>query len=106
MVLQRAQILLDPEQYRRLKDIAQREQRSFSNLVRQLLKDAVDFAYGSEEEKLQSELSALDNLRKVREQIREQHGVYQRDLLREVRQERERQMDSVAEKWDDWVSQK
>jgi hypothetical protein len=91
--LYRAQILLEQEQHDALKGIAHKEGQSLSEVVRGIVRQ-----YLAEQEadaRLQQELQALQDLTRIRTQIREQHGVYQDDLLAEVRAEREQDVERV-----------
>ena len=85
--LYRAQILLEPEQHEALKGIAQEEDRSISEVVREIVRQHLAEQEGDIQ--MQRELQALQDLAQTRTQLREQHGVYQGDLLAEVRAERE-----------------
>jgi hypothetical protein len=91
--LYRAQILLEPEQHRALTQIAQREGRSVSDVVREILRQHL--AERDREAQLQRELRAIEELTRIRRQLQEQHGVYQVDLLDEVRAEREQDVERV-----------
>ena len=85
--LYRAQILLEPEQHRILKEIAQAEGQSLSQVVRGIVRH---YLTGQEAELRQRRaLQAIDNLARIRKSIREQHGVYEGDLLAEIRADRE-----------------
>jgi hypothetical protein len=96
--LYRAQILLELEQHKALKGIAQEEGRSLSEVVREI----VDQFLAAQEQDLrkQRELQALDDLVGIREQIREQHGVFQANLLAEARAEWEQDVERI------WAGQK
>jgi hypothetical protein len=48
-----------------------------------------------QENQLQKELKALDTLTKLRREIEKQHGVYQGDLLSEIRAERDQEIEEV-----------
>jgi predicted transcriptional regulator len=89
--LYRTQILLEPEQHRKLKEIAQYEGRSVSELMREILRDYLD-----EQERGKArlrELQALAELARVNDLIRERQGVYQQDLIAEVRDERDQDIE-------------
>ena len=64
--------------------------RSLSDLVREILGEYL--VERTEDARLQRELEALDELRQIRERIEQRYGVYQGDLLAEVRAERDRQL--------------
>lgn len=91
--LYRAQILLEPEQHRTLVELAEKEGRSISELVREIVGQ-----YLVERERatqLQREMQALATLTQIRRQIEQKHGVYQGDLLAESRAEREQEFDRI-----------
>ena len=89
----RAQILLKPEQHAALAEIAQNENRSISDLVREIMDWWLD--QQDREEKLARELQALDELSQLRLTIQEKHGLYTGDLLEEARSERDEDIDRV-----------
>jgi hypothetical protein len=91
--LYRAQILLEPEQHQALTEIAQREGRSISDLVREIV--GRHLAERDREVRLQRELQAIEELTHIRKQIQEQHGIYHVDLVAEAREERDRDMERV-----------
>jgi len=82
----RAQILLEPEQHEALAEVARRENRSISDLMREIV-DAWLAAQDRETQR-QRELQALEELTQLRLKIQEKHGVYAGDLMEEVRAER------------------
>lgn len=88
----RAQILLEPEQDRNLREVAASQGKSISEVVRDILN-----AYFAEQErrKLEAGMQALAELDRIRNQIAEQVGVYHGDPLSEIRQERDEQLESV-----------
>ena len=96
--LYRAQILLEPEQHRTLTAIAQREGRSISDLVREIVRQHL--AEREQADRQQAEMQAIQELTQIRKQLQEQHGVYKVDLLTEVRAEREQDVERV---WGDEV---
>ena len=91
--LYRAQILLEPEQHRTLSAIAQREGRSMSDLVREIVRQYL--AEREQADRRQAEMKAIQELTQIRKQLQEQHGVYQVDLLTKVRTEREQDVERV-----------
>lgn len=91
--LYRAQILLEPEQHRTLAQIAEREGRSISEVVREIVGQYL--VEREQETQLQREMQAIDILTQIRCQIEQKHGVYQGDLLAEIRAEREQEIDRV-----------
>jgi hypothetical protein len=85
--LRRTQVLLETEQHEALGEIARRQGRSLSDLLREIVRGyLLERAQG--EEKLRG-LAALQELSRLREENRRQYGVYQGDLIAEVRAERE-----------------
>lgn len=81
----RVQILLEARQHVALKKVAKRQDKSVSELVRQITDE-----YLSKSEPVQDEvLQALDNLK----HIREKQAPYQGDPVLEARRERKSQLE-------------
>lgn len=92
--MHRAQILLPPEQHKAIRKIALEENRSISDVVRDLVQQYLDER--SRTARLQNELDALNTLRRIREQAEQRYGgFYPGDILAEVRAEREEQIARV-----------
>jgi hypothetical protein len=91
--LYRAQLLLEPEQHQALVEIAQREGRSVSDLVREIVRQHL--AKRDQEARKQREMQTIEELTQIRQRLKEEHGVYQGDLLSEVRAEREEEMERI-----------
>jgi hypothetical protein len=89
----RAQILLEPEQHRTLSELAEREGRSISDLVRESVQ--VYLVERDQETQREREQKALDRLAELRERIRERHGILNIDLVGEARDERDRDNERV-----------
>lgn len=89
----RAQILLDKEQHEALQQIAERERRSVSELMREIVREYL--AKSDREWLLARELAALDALDEIRKRVAERSGAFEGDLLAEVRAERESQMEEM-----------
>ncbi len=89
--LYRTQLLLESEQHQTLAEIAQREGRSISELVREILREHL--SERDQETQKQQEIQALEKLAQIRERLEQQYGVYQGDLLAEVRAEREEEIE-------------
>jgi hypothetical protein len=89
--LQRTQILLEPEQHRALGEIARRQSRSLSDVVREIVQSYLHEQAG--DEKKRRALEALQDLSRLREEIRQRHGIYAGNLVAEVRAEREAQLE-------------
>jgi hypothetical protein len=81
----RAQILLHPEQHRRLEEIARREGRSISAVTRQVI-DAGLKTMEKEADLWEKRAQVLSELRAIREK---QPFEYTGNLIEEVRQEQE-----------------
>ena len=91
--LYRTQILLEKKQHAVLAALAQRENRSLSDKVREIINRYL--AEQDAEEQLNRELNALGNLKRIREQTALAYGVYAGDLIAETRAEREAENDAV-----------
>jgi hypothetical protein len=91
--MHRAQILLEPDQHRALLELARAEERSLSDLVREIVRTYL--AERSESERRQRGVEAVRGLSRIRGQIREEHGGYAVDLLAQAREEREQDMERV-----------
>jgi hypothetical protein len=89
----RAQILLEPEQHAILAKIAESENRSLSDLMRQIVADWLH-QHNKAEQKAR-ELQALEKLTELRRQIQEAHGIYSGNLIEEVRAGQEEDRDRV-----------
>lgn len=89
----RAQILLEPQQHAALAEIAQRENRSISDVVREIVR--VWLEGQDHEAQLTRELAALEELTRLRLAIQEEHGIYTGDPIEEVRAERDDEFDRV-----------
>jgi predicted DNA-binding protein len=85
--MHRAQILLEPEQHQALAEIAHQHGRSISDLVREIINQHLaDNETGLRREQA---IQAIEEMAATRKQIQEEHGVYQEDLLNEIRDERQ-----------------
>jgi hypothetical protein len=89
--LYRCQILLDPRQHRRLKEIARRDGRSVSALTRQVI-DAGLASLESESEVWKKRNRILDKLRGERKR---QSREYRGNLIEGARNEREHDGDRI-----------
>ncbi len=89
----RAQILLEPEQHEALARAAQIENRSLSDLVREIVREWLSHQDG--EARRQRELQALEELTRLRLKIQEEHGIYTGDLIEENRAERDEDVGRV-----------
>ncbi len=89
----RAQILLEPEQHAALAEAARREERSISDLVREIVDH---WLIQQDEQRLwEQRMQALERLNQIRERIQQEYGVYHCDLLEEARAERDEDIDRV-----------
>ncbi len=91
----RTQLLLDDEQNRRLREMAAREGKSLSEVVRNIL----DEYFAWQERRAQEEkLNLLQALDRIRERTAQQ-GDYEGDLVNEAREERDAEMEDVWRQW-------
>lgn len=91
----RAQILLEPEQHDRMRHIARREDRSISDVARQVIGIGLEVLAQDDEARLHRRRLALENLRAIREAARARYGTYEGDPVAEARSERERRSEAV-----------
>ena len=89
--LYRAQILLERKQHAALTALAQQENRSLSEKVREII--GCYLAEHDVQMKLNQELDALANLSRIREETARIYGVYPGDPIAEARVEREAETD-------------
>ncbi|HHS96797.1 MAG TPA: hypothetical protein ENK08_02705 [Chloroflexi bacterium] len=87
----RAQILLDPEQHRALVEIARREDRSLSDLVREMLWQQLEQRGRVLPPEVRRRLDALERIRQHRAELLRQRGgtPLQIDVVEMIRQMRE-----------------
>jgi len=90
--LVRTQIMLDEKDQKRLRTLVERQGKSLSEFIRQLIKEYIEEQDRREEKDL---LDALAELRQIREKSAEQYGVYEGNLVKEAREAREQQMEDV-----------
>jgi hypothetical protein len=83
----RAQILLEAEQHQALTEVARRENRSISDLVREIVSNWID--QQNDQRVWEQRMDSLQRLSRIREHIETQYGIYQGDLVAEGRAERE-----------------
>jgi len=91
--LHRAQLLLELEQHQALAEIARREGRSISDLMREIVRQYLVERYQAARK--QREMQAIEGLAQIRERLKDEHGVYRGDLLAEVRGEREGEVERI-----------
>jgi hypothetical protein len=89
----RAQILLEPEQHTALAEVARRENRSISELMREI----VDRWLSQQDDQRlwEQRMEALERLSQIRERIQQEYGVYQGDLIEEARAGRDEDFDRI-----------
>jgi len=92
--LHRAQLLLEPEQHEALAEIAEREGRSISDLVREIIRQHL--AQRDMEARKRTSLQAIEELSLIRTKLREQHGLLRHDPLAEVRTEWENDLERLC----------
>lgn len=90
----RAQLLLEPEQYKRLSTLAQQQGSSISELTREVIRLGLD-SFRLEK---QRRSEALEQLTQMRKTFAQNHGVYSGDPVAEARLEREAQIDRLLKK--------
>ena len=91
-------LVLEPEQYATLTQLATQEDRSISEVAVEVvrlgletLRQRSDFASARQRQSQK----ALERLNALREQIQQTHGIYSGDLVAEVRTEREEQIERI-----------
>ena len=82
----RAQILLKPEQHRRLASLSREQRQSISEVVRNLLDEALLAHQGPV---WLARSHAIERLRSLRRSVELRHGQIDRDLVAESRNERD-----------------
>jgi hypothetical protein len=91
--LRRVQLLLEAEQHEALASIAKEEQRSISDLVREIVGRHL-----AERERLARNvgaLQAIERLTQIRTRLQEEHGLFPGDPLADVRAERQGDVERV-----------
>lgn len=91
--LYRAQILLERKQHEALRALAAAEGRSMSEIIREAVADYL-MELDEQHDFLEWE-KALDELTKIREEIKARFGVYPGDLIAEIREERADELERV-----------
>jgi hypothetical protein len=93
--LVRTQVLMTREQRNRIHRLAQEEGRSLSDITRRALDVGLDALEGETDEILRQEQENLRAMRAIRDRALATYGVYNGDLVNEVREERDRQVNDV-----------
>ena len=83
----RAQILLEPDQHKLLAEAARQGERSISDLVREIVQEWALRQEGAGVWEKRSR--ALERLRQIRESMAKEYGIYQGDLIEEIREEQD-----------------
>ncbi len=91
----RSQLLITPTLRQRLERIARREGRSLSDVARRALQVGLDAMEGQSDEARQRRLNALHALSELRAEVKARYGVYEGDLIAEIRQEREKDLERI-----------
>mgnify|MGYP000511482775 FL=1 len=91
--LYRTQVLLEREQHESLQQLAAAAGRSMSEVIREAV--AVYLVDHSKEWKKRQALDAIARLSELRQQLVEEYGIYEGDLLAEAREERDADMERV-----------
>lgn len=87
----RTELILDSRQYEVVARLARAQKRSISEVMAQLIEMGLERARDSREHSC----GALAELNALREELERSVGRYDGDLVKEVRAERERQLDAV-----------
>jgi len=95
MAMYRMQLLVKPEQRKRLERVAKRQGRTFSDTARRALEEGLRVMEGDSDSIWEERLKALEFLNGLRKRIQEERGVYQGDLVNEAREERDSQLDQI-----------
>lgn len=95
MAMYRMQLLVKPEQRKRLERVARREGRTFSDTARRALEEGLRVMEGDSDFIWEQRLQALEFLNRLRKQIQDERGVYQGDLVNEARAERDSQSEPL-----------
>ncbi|MBI3973154.1 MAG: ribbon-helix-helix protein, CopG family [Chloroflexi bacterium] len=98
--LYRTQVLLEPEQHRALSEIAQREGRSISDVVREMIREQLKEREQAKEAALQRDLALFERIRQHREAILAERGGKPLDIdvvemINQMRDERDEELYSV-----------
>jgi hypothetical protein len=97
----RAQILLEPEQHQALQKIANKEGRSISEVAREIIRIGLEAAEREAEFSWRRRMEALEQLKRIREEVSREYGTLQGNPVEEARTERERQLEQQARDWEE-----
>jgi hypothetical protein len=95
MAMYRMQLLVKPEQRKRLERVARRQGRTFSDTARRALEEGLRVMEGDSDSIWEERLKAVEFLNGLRKRIQEERGVYQGDLVHEAREERDSQLEQI-----------
>ena len=95
MAMYRMQLLVKPEQRKRLERVAKRQGRTFSDTARRALEEGLRVMEGDTDSIWEERRKALEFLNGLRKRIQEERGVYQGDLVNEAREERDSQVEQT-----------
>ncbi len=98
----RAQILLEPEQHKQLAEIAKRENRSVSDVVREAVAEYVTTQMQESESLRERRLKALEKIKEHREAILRERGgkpieIDAVELIHRMREERDNELLAAIE---------
>lgn len=85
--MNRVHIPREPESHRALREIADLEGQSVSELMREIVREYLTERH--QRDRLENELRAIEELGRIRARVQERHGIIQADLLSEARAERD-----------------
>ena len=91
----RSQLLLDPEQHDQMRQIAQREGRSISDVAREAINLGLDALASDEGVRLRRRSLALEGLDQIRQKVHAASGIYEGDLIAEARADRDSDQERV-----------
>ncbi len=89
----RVQVMLDKNDQARLQETAREQGKSMSEILRELVRRYLEEQRQTEKEQFRRTLAKV---REIRERTVAQYGMYEGDIMREVREEHEREQE---EKW-------
>jgi hypothetical protein len=91
----RSQLLLEPEQHDRIRPVAEREGRSISDVARQAIDIGLDALDLDEQAQVKRRTLAIKRLGEMRATVRKRYGIYEGDLIAEVRASREESLEQA-----------
>ena len=91
--LYRAQILMESGQHRALKRIAERDERSISEVAREAIQLGLQVMERDGQARLERFHLALEKLQATRLRVLAEHGLVKEDLIRDARSTRDRELE-------------